>query len=146
MNLTLLSATMGILVISCTAQAQAAEYDWTGIYETKETNFVTVKRLEITKEKNGSLKVRGTLVGFPEEVSIGEATADPYVNRSTKESTSDTLLVRFPSEKYKPLIVVKPQSYNHGNPADITSVNYTCYFTDVDGRQVHVAGVLPERK
>ncbi len=45
-----------------------------------------MKRLSFTLEKDGSIKVHGFLVGFPDEVSIGEATPVPYAERDNKKS------------------------------------------------------------
>lgn len=142
---TWIAGVVGILSI-CAPPALAYDYEWTGIFESKETNFVTVKRLEITKEKDGSLKVQGALVGFPNEVSIGEATAEPYTDRNQKGIHPNTLVARFSSDKYKPLMILQPNSASVGTGKNIVgSVNYTCYFVDVDGRPVHITGQLARR-
>lgn len=107
-----------------------------GTYSSKETNFITVKRLTFTREKDGSVKVRGALVGFPDEVSIGEATLEPYANRTDKEHP-DVALASFSSTKYKPLMVLR--GFN-SDGARYKSVGFSCYLTDADGKKVHVEG------
>jgi hypothetical protein len=111
---------------------------WTGTYSCKETNFVTVKRLTFTKEKDGTLKIQGVLVGFPDEVSIGEATAEAYADRNSKPNP-DTLVASFSSEKYKPLMVITPGVWDGQH---FRGVNFTCYMKDVDGSKVHINGYL----
>ncbi len=109
-----------------------------GTYSCKETNYLTVKRLTFTAEKNGTIKIRGALVGFPEEVSLGEATAEAYSHRNDKENF-DRIIATFSSDKYKPLMLIQPASPNdkHNN-----SMAYTCYMRDVDGSRVHFNGYL----
>jgi len=111
---------------------------WAGTYSSKETNFVTVKRLTFTKENDGSMKIQGVLVGFPDEVSIGEATAEAYADRNNK-ANPDTIVASFSSERYKPLMVITAQGWD-GN--QITAINFTCYMKDIDGSRVHVNGYL----
>jgi len=111
---------------------------WTGSYSSKETNFVTVKRLTFTKEKDGTLKIQGVLVGFPDEVSIGEATAEAYADRNNKPNP-DTLVASFSSEKYKPLMVITPGLWDGQH---FKGVSFTCYMKDVDGSKVHINGNL----
>lgn len=138
----------GVVATLTTAStpAFAYDYEWTGVFESPETNFVTVKRVEITKEKNGSLKVQGALVGFPNEVSIGEAIAEPYTDRNQKGINPNTLLARLSSDKYKPLIIMQPNTASIPAGKNIVnSLSYTCYFVDVDGRPVHINGQLKRR-
>lgn len=111
---------------------------WAGTYSCKETNFVTVKRLSFTREKDGKIKVRGALVGFPDEVSIGEAIAEPYSNRNSK-SDPDTLIASFSSEKYRPLIVIQRSTWDTEH---VKNFVFTCYMKDIDGAQVHINGSL----
>ncbi len=111
---------------------------WAGTYSCKETNFVTVKRLSFTREKDGRIKVRGTLVGFPDEVSIGDAIAEPYSDRNNK-SDPDTLIASFSSERYKPLIVIQRSTWDTEH---IKNFVFTCYMKDIDGAQVHINGSL----
>lgn len=112
--------------------------NWEGTYISKETNFVTIKRLTFTKEKDGRLKVRGALVGFPDEVSIGEATCEPYAERSNK-GNPDIILASFSSNKYKPLIEMNASGWNGKHN---TAVSFKCFMTDVDGAKVHFSGHL----
>lgn len=112
---------------------------WAGTYSTKETNFVTVKRLTFTKEKDGSLKVRGALVGFPDEVSIGEATAEAYANRNDKPNP-DTIVVSFSSEKHKALMVITP--FGQWDGKHYSGISFRCYTKDADGSKVHIDGNL----
>ena len=118
------------------AYAEDLANKWAGTYSCKETNFVTVKRLTFTKEKDGSIKIRGALVGFPDEVSIGEATAEPYAGRGSTDP--DTLLASFSSDKYKPFMVIKPATFD----THIQSLVFTCYMKDVNGAKVHINGSL----
>ena len=110
---------------------------WLGTYESKAIDFVTVKRLTFTREKDGNVKITGTLVGFPNEVSIGEAIAEPYVARASKNYT-DQILAKFSSEKFKPLLVIHPS----GGGEHIPQITFTCYMKDLDGSMVHIEGGL----
>jgi len=111
---------------------------WAGTYSSNEINFVTVKRLTFTQEKDGSIKIHGALVGFPDEVSIGEATAEAYADRNNKPNP-DTMVASFSSEKYKPLMVITPGQWDGTH---LRSVLFTCYMKDVDGSKVHISGQL----
>lgn len=111
---------------------------WAGTYSSKETNFVTVKRLTFAKEKDGSIKIRGALVGFPDEVSIGEATADPYADRNSK-ADPDTIVASFSSEKFKPMMIIKRATWDEKH---IQGLVFTCYMKDIDGAKVHINGSL----
>src|SRR5271166_4135064 len=124
-------AAFAALAIGALCPAYAADLadKWTGTYSCKETHFVTVKRLTFAKEKSGTLKIQGALVGFPDEVSVGEAAAEPYADRNAK-SDPDILLANFSSEKYRPLIVIQPNGYDGGHPSGLV---FTCYMRDVDG-------------
>ena len=108
-----------------------------GTFTSKETTFVTLKRLTFTKEKDGSIKIRGALVGFPDEVSIGEATAEPCAENRNKNNP-DVVLASFSSEKYKPFIVITPWS----DGKHCNQIVFTCYMKDVDGSKVHFQGSL----
>ena len=136
----LMLAVLASVVFGCQTPTYADDVasSWEGTYSSKETNFVTLKRLTFTKEKDGSLKVRGALVGFPDEVSIGEATAAFYAPRSNK-ANPDTIVATFSSNKYKPLIVMNPSGSNGKYHA---YVSFNCYMTDVDGAKVHFSGSL----
>ncbi len=120
--------------------AFATDFDpWLGTYTSKDTTFVTLKRLTLSKAKDGSIKIQGALVGFPEEVSIGEATAEPCAHNRDK-SHQDVLLASFSAKKFKPLVVIR----TNGNTKDgkLTSIHYSCYMTDVDGAKVYFDGGL----
>lgn len=118
----------------------AAEYadKWAGTYTSKETTFVTVKRLTFSKEKDGSVKVRGALVGFPDEVSIGEATLEAYADRKNK-TTPDVFVASFSSNRFKPLLIMTGygSSISH-----IDTISFQGFITDADGSKIHVNGQL----
>lgn len=137
-------ATMAIGA-ACPAYALDLADKWTGTYSCEESHFVTVKRLTFTKEKNRSIKIQGALVGFPDEVSIGEATAEPYADRSAKNDPNvpNILLANFSSEKYKPLIIIQPIGNDGGHPAEL---RFTCYMRDVDGTRIYFVGNLTRQK
>ena len=120
------------------ANADETKDRWIGTFSSKQTDFVTVKRLSFTKEKDGSMQVHGALVGFPDEVSIGEATADFYANRNDKPHP-DVIVASFSSNRFKPLMILR--GYNL-NLEKFNSVEFTCYLTDADGAKVHVNGML----
>lgn len=127
------------LVFPVSTSAADLASRWAGSYSCKETNFVTLKRLTFTKEKDGSIKVRGALVGFPDEVSIGEAIAEPYSNRNDKKENADILVATFSSDKFKPLIIIQQADFDSEH---IRAFTFTCYMKDVDGSRVHINGVL----
>lgn len=131
-------AAVAALNIPVAALAEDLAAKWSGSYSTKETNFVTLKRITISKEKDGSIKLHGALVGFPDEVSIGEATAEPYADRNNK-ANPDTLLANFSSEKYKPFIVLTQGQWDGTH---VRTVAFHCYMRDVDGTKVHFTGQL----
>ncbi len=120
--------------------AKATDFDpWLGTYISKDTTFVTLKRLTLTKAKDGSIKVQGALVGFPEEVSIGEPPQNPVLTTAIKV-TKTFCWASFSSKKFKPLVVIR----TNGNIKDgkLTSIHYSCYMTDVDGAKVYFDGGL----
>jgi hypothetical protein len=115
---------------------------WIGTYSCPERNFVTVKRLSFTKEKDGHTKIHGVLVGFPDEVSIGDATADSYADRNNRNYT-DALLASFSSEKFKPFMVITPGQLDGTH---YSYIRFTCYMKDVDGANIHITGTLNREK
>lgn len=139
MKPTWLAGALTAIVFGFPLSALANDFDkLPGSYSSKETTFVTLKRLTFSKAKDGSTKVQGALVGFPDEVSIGEATAEPCA-RNRDKSNPDLLLASFSSEKYKPFIVITPTMFNGKH---YKYVNFTCYMRDVDGSKVHIEGHL----
>lgn len=135
-----ISAALAAIIFGIPASAFAADYPdkWAGKFTSKETNFVTVKRLSFTKEKDGSVKVRGALVGFPDEVSIGEATLEAYADRNNK-TTPDVFVASFSSNRFKPFLIMTGygSSQNH-----IDTISFQCFTTDADGSKIHVNGQL----
>jgi hypothetical protein len=79
-------AAVAALSLPASVLADDLAAKWAGSYSSKETNFVTLKRITIAKAKDGSIKLHGALVGFPDEVSIGEATTEPYADRNNKQT------------------------------------------------------------
>jgi hypothetical protein len=135
-------ASMSLCGSVVAAQARSLAGGLVGTYTTDQKDFVTVKRLTFSEEKDGSIKIRGALVGFPDEVSIGEAVGEPYAARNDT-SNPDTLLASFSSEKYKPLLIISPQGWDG---KQMHSVNFTCYMRDIDGSKVHIQGHLNRQK
>ncbi len=76
-----------ILFVALSLPVSAQTYDPTqflGNYvSTASQDYVFVKRLAIEKQENGKIKFRATLSGFPDDLSLGEATGDPYSARTT---------------------------------------------------------------
>ncbi len=136
--------------LAFTSLSANAESDFaskiSGVYTTNQKDFVTVKRLTFSKEKDGSIKIEGALVGFPDEVSLGEATPELYFQRNSN-ADCDELLAKFSSNKFKPFMVIHP-SEERGTPAgsQYQVVSYTCYMTDVDRKKIHIAGTLLRAK
>ncbi len=114
-----------------------------GVYTTQQTDFVTMKRLTFTKEKDGRIRIQAALMGFPEEVSLGEATPELYTQRLSK-TNPDSLLATFSSSKYKPFMILKPSTEKGigGGSTIFQVMTYTCYFRDLDGKNVHISGTL----
>lgn len=135
-----IAAALTAVTFGIPSSVHAAEYadKWAGTYTSKETNFVTVKRLTFSKEKDGSVKVRGALVGFPDEVSIGETTLEAYASRSNK-TTPDTFVASFSSNRFKPLLVMTGYGSNQNH---IDTINFQCFTTDADGSKIHINGDL----
>lgn len=129
------------LVFTLPLPSSADELDkLIGSYTSKEDSFVTLKRLTFEKTKDGRTKMLGALVGFPEEVSIGEAIAEKSSpNRSNQQA--ELFIATFSSEKYKPFIVVTPYSVN-SNEKFSPGLSFTCYMTNIDGKKVHFSGQL----
>lgn len=107
--------------------------DLVGSYTSTETTLVTIKRLTFSKDKDGRMVISGSLVGFPDEVSIGETIGErsaPYPNKKYP----DTVLAKFSSQKFKPWIIITyPNSKN---------LTYTCFMKDADGTSIHFGGAL----
>ncbi len=139
MKSTWIAGALAALTLGFPSTVFANDFDQLpGSYSSKETTFVTLKRLTFSKAKDGSIKIQGSLVGFPEEVSIGEATAEPCAHNRSK-SNPDILLASFSSEKYKPFMVITPSSFDGKH---FRYINFTCYMKDVDGTKVHIEGSL----
>lgn len=139
MKSTWICGALAIIALGFPGSAYAFDFDQLlGSYASKETTFVTVKRLSFAKEKDGSIKIHGALVGFPDEVSLGEAKGEPCANNRTKNNP-DLLLASFSSEKYKPFIVIRPGG---SDGKRVIQILFTCYMKDVDGSKVHFDGVL----
>lgn len=139
MKSTWLAGALAAIVFGFPISAYANDFDkLPGTYSSKETTFVTLKRLSFTKAKDGSTKIQGALVGFPDEVSIGEATAEPCAQNRYKNNP-DLLLASFSNEKYKPFMVITPGAFDGKH---FKYMNFTCYMKDVDGSKVHFEGQL----
>lgn len=129
-----LISALAVFTICAAPPAQANDInDLAGSYTTNETTLVTIKRLTFSKDKDGRIVIAGSLVGFPEEVSIGETVAElsaPYPNKKYP----DTVLAKFSSQKFKPwIIITNPSSKN---------LTYTCFMKDADGTNIHFGGAL----
>lgn len=89
-----MTAALAIVTIwSCNSLGVSAETDFasklSGDYTTNQRDFVTVKRLTFSKEKDGSIKIEGALVGFPDEVSIGESIPELYQQRNSNADADE---------------------------------------------------------
>jgi hypothetical protein len=136
--LSILSLSALSILVSPVQADTSTTPDWLGKYSSSRTDFVNVKRIEIFREQNGNLMIKGFLVGFPDEVSIGEAVPESYTDRNNKKFV-DTVLARFSSEKYKPFIVLNRGASDSNH---VTSINYACYMRDLDGATIHFNGNL----
>jgi hypothetical protein len=134
----LVSALLSVLTLTVPARADDLCANLLGSYSTTEQNFVTLKRLSFVKQKDGSIRVQGTLVGFPDEVPIGEATPEPYADRQDKEH-SKVILASFANERYKPLVIITP---GMGPVAHPPMISFTCYMKDTDGARIRISGFL----
>jgi hypothetical protein len=115
-----------ILFVSLCLPASAQTYDLNNFLGTYVSNsspdYVGVKRLTITKEATGKLKVRATISAFPDDVYLGEATAEPYTCRPTEAYRS--LLSTFSAGKLSVLMVVVNIP---GAPEDVITTTYVKY-------------------
>lgn len=90
---------LGLLIavfLALPSFAQPKQLEWKGDYMSKETTLVALKRLSFFREKDGTLKAQGALVGFPDEVSIGEAIVEGY-QTYPNNSNSEKLILSFNS-------------------------------------------------
>lgn len=90
-----------------------------GSYTDSDKRFATVRSLCITKAKDGTIKVSGKLSGFPDDVDLGEASVETWVQRDRGDWQ---LLLSFSSGRFKPFMVV---SVPRATPPSQLSV--TCY-------------------
>ncbi len=126
------------LLAALPAYATGIDSKWLGTYESGEKSFVRLKRVILSQEKTGTVKARATLVGFPDEVSLGETTPEAYFDRNNKERPT-SIIARFPSEKYKALVVI--HLFSTGKDK-VLKINCTCYMQDVDGSNIEFQGLL----
>jgi len=131
-----------MLALVPSALAASLDNKFLGTYESTERSFVNLKRFTFSREKDGTIKARASLAGFPEEVSLGETTAEPYSDRNNRDMLV-CVMARFPSEKYKPIVVIHPGTFENNQ---LQYMNYTCYMKDVDGSNIQFDGQLSRVK
>lgn len=110
-----------------------------GTYESSDKELLSVKRLTFTREKNGSTKLTGALVGFPEEVSLGEGTPEVYVG---KNGSPDEMISSFNTKQTQGLLLIRFASGFH----KAGTISCTCYTKDGDGRRTHRTTILNQER
>lgn len=134
---------MAAFILCAPSFAQPKSLDWTGTYLSKETTLVALKRLTFFREKDGTLKAQGALVGFPDEVSIGEATAEIHQHYPSKGYPDRLILCFNSAEKYKPVVVIEQFGWDNEHP---TNLQTTIYLKNVNGSKVFMMGNLERQK
>jgi hypothetical protein len=125
-----------VLFLPIAAHSSDLEDKLVGTYSSTERGFVTLKRLTFERDKEGKLKLHGSLVGFPDEVSLGDAVPKLYYNKNSGAPTA--VLATFSSEKYKPTVIINPNySTTKGGV-----MSFSCYMHDVDGKDIWFTGNL----
>ncbi len=79
--------------------------DLAGTYVSDAKGFVHIKKLTISKDDNGKIKVRVTLAGFPDDIYLGEATAEVYPDRDGQPG-DDKFLASLSNGKLTDLIEI----------------------------------------
>lgn len=107
-----LSLSLAFLVMTQLPAFSALEpVSYDGTYKGEENSFVSIKKMTFSKSADGQLKVQGWLVGFPEDVPLGEAVAEPYEGARSRGRSTDFpphLLATFNSSKVKAVVMIKP--------------------------------------
>lgn len=117
---------------------------WEGSYEGNENTLVLVKKVKIFRDKSGRLRVNAFLVGFPEDVDLGETSADIYVdarnrNRNVSNISMNRILAKFEDGKVKADIKLIPGNLNGNN---LTALNCEAFVRNMDGSKVYSEGVF----
>lgn len=103
-----------ILFITMSLPVSAQNYDLNqilGTYESKASqDYVFVKRLALEKQENGKVKIRAMLSGFPDDISLGEATVEAYSSRTT--DVSRNFLANFSTSKISVFMTVATSMNN----------------------------------
>ncbi len=130
--------TLLFLLAGLPAYAAGVDSKWLGTYESGERSFVRLKRVILSQEKDGTVKARATVVGFPDDVSLGETTPEAYFDWNNKNRPT-SIIARFPSEKYKALVVIHLFSAEKDK---VLKIECTCYMRDGDGSNIEFRGKL----
>jgi len=106
--------------------ASAQQYDLNKFLGTYASNsnqdYVFVKGLTIAKDDKGKVKFRATLSGFPDDLSLGEATGEQYTARNIDVYKS--YLATFTTSKLSVFMVI---STNASHPEAVSITSYMKY-------------------
>ena len=138
MSLKLKIAAVASLLVLSTMPVGASQPDkqLLGTYEDPKAGVATVKRVIISREKNGMLRVHAFLHGYPQDVSLGESVTEIYSARKAKNEIS-TIIATFSVPGSKPILVIHLGKFLHAG-----TMTYTCYMEDPDGSNVEFDGQL----
>jgi len=123
-----------ILCVALSLPASAQVYDvnkFVGTWTSNESkDFVFVKRLGITKEKDGKIKFAATLSGFPDDLYLGEAVGEKYAARNADVYRS--YVANFTAGKISMILVINTGANS------LTNLTVTSYLKYTDGSRPNV--------
>jgi len=104
-----------------------------GDYVSTEKGHVHVKKVSILKTKDGKIKARVTLSGYPDDLNLGETIVAVYPERD--KSFGDRLMGTLSTPKLTDTFVIETQAFsNNYLQGGGWFLNVTSYLTYKDGR------------
>jgi len=114
---------------------------WEGTFYGHENQYVSIKKLVLSNGSGGQIKAQAWLVGFPEDVALGETTAEQYQEaheRGRNNNSVKALLLSFNENKVKAVISV--QISRMGDPSKgPESILCNAFIRNPDGSKVYSA-------
>ncbi len=94
-----------------------------------------MKRLTFTHQNNGTLKLSGTLVGFPDELSLGECTVEVFSGRNSER---EQIIATFNTDQLQGLLIIR----GINGSTKWTRISCTSYTRNGGEDRVHLMTVL----
>jgi hypothetical protein len=124
-----LTLTLVLILVGSATQA-AEDKEISGTFALDKEGFLHVKKVEISKTKEGKFKARVTLAGFPDDIPLGEQTLESYVDRDASHKGDAKFTASFSNNKLSESIQIE-----HGTTwLNYPDISVTSFLKYADGR------------